>query len=94
MKETQSPRDEIKNSISPLRGLGFARSFYNHCIPSGLAQAASRLADQKTSRLVDYSNSSLRNAGNNNTSRMLCLLISNMARRSTPMPKPPLGGMP
>ena len=48
-----------------------------------------------TIKLSNYSpNSSFRSAGNNSTSRILRLLVSNMTRRSTPMPKPPLGGMP
>jgi len=44
---------------------------------------------------LDYSpNSSFRKAGNSNTSRMLCLFVSNITRRSMPMPNPPLGGIP
>ena len=51
---------------------------------------------RKTKKFAFYVlfSSSFLKAGNNNTSRMECLLISTMARRSTPMPNPPLGGMP
>ena len=34
------------------------------------------------------------NAGNKITSRMLALLVSNIIKRSMPMPHPPVGGMP
>jgi len=38
--------------------------------------------------------SSFLKAGNNSTSRMECLFVNNIVRRSTPMPKPPQGGIP
>ena len=41
-----------------------------------------------------FSYSSLLKCGKSRISRMECLSVSSMVRRSMPMPKPPLGGMP
>ena len=50
-------------------------------------------AAQVLKQLFHYS-SVFRRCGNRITSRMFGLSVSSMVRRSTPMPKPPLGGMP
>jgi len=78
--------------------LGVWRAYARHTPKIGnLFNFREILIINKTGQVIDLPRdaySSFRMAGNKSTSRIERLFVSSIARRSIPIPKPPLGGIP